>query len=375
MGLDSVGNIAGFFSIAGLIISMPGVWLMRNFGIKFSLIATAVVTIIGSLAGAFATTAEMILASRVLEGAGMGMISVIGPNVMPRLFPLRMQGLVMGIWSQWVCGGIMISTVIGPQLFMSFGWQSLWWLSVGLEVVALIWLLISVKINRVPENELVDGDISKKRTKHNNYVAAGILVGASFIAWCMVYSMVNTFYPTFLQNIKGFDMALSAMPTFVISLLTIPFGITFGVIMDKTNTRKWWLVISYAILAVMMGAVAWVEGGEVTTVWAFAIVMGLLAGGIPTATRAIIPVLVSEPRKMDYTLGIMALTTYLGSLIAGPFGALVANQGWQQAALIILMPIAAIFAIALAIVVKNDKKVFEEAQVAFDDSESLVSTD
>ncbi len=360
MGLDSVGNIAGFFSIAGLIISMPGVWLMRNLGIKFSLICTAVITIIGSLAGAFATTAGMILFSRVLEGAGMGMISVIGPNVMPRLFPLRKLGLVMGIWSQWVCGGIMLSSVVGPQLFMNFGWQSLWWLSIVLEVIAIIWLLISVKFNRVPENEIVAGDVTKKRTKHNNYLAAGILVGASFVAWCMIYGMVNIFYPTFLQAVKGFDIALSAIPTFIMSALTIPFGIAFGVLMDRTNTRKWVLVIAYAILATMMGAVAWVGGGETTTVWIFAIVMGLLAGAIPTATRALIPVLVTEPRRMDYTLGIMALTTYLGNMIAGPYGALAASSGWQTAALMILMPIAAVFAIAIAVVTKSDKKIFAE---------------
>jgi MFS family permease len=202
--------------------------------------------------------------------------------------------------------------------------------------------------------------VTKKRTRHNNYLVGGILVGASFIAWCMVYGMVNSFYPTFLQEVKGFDLAASALPTFIISVLTIPFGIAFGVAMDKFNLRKWWLAISYIILAVMMGFVAWVGGNGTATVWAFAIIMGLLAGGIPTATRAIIPVLVTEPRRMDYTLGIMALTTYLGSLIAGPFGALVAGTSWQTAAMTILMPIAGIFAIAIIVVVKSDKKIFTE---------------
>ncbi len=362
MGLDSVGNIIGFFSIAGLIISMPGVWLMRNLGIKFSLVVTGVITIIGSLIGVFAATPEMILFSRVIEGVGMGMISVVGPNVMPRLFPLRKLGLVMGIWSQWVCGGIMMATAIGPQLFIAYGWQSLWWLSIGLEVVALILMLIFVKLNKTPENEIISGNVSRKRTSYKNYLVAGILVGASFIAWCTIYGMFNGFYAAFLQNVKGFDIALSAMPAFIASAVTIPVGIAIGLFMDKFNIRKWWLVVSYLALALLMGFVAWVADGGTAGVWFTGVIMGVLAGGIPTATRAIIPVLVTEPRKMDYTLGVMALTTYLGNVGAGPWGALAATQGWQTAALLVLMPLAAVFAIAIAIVVRSDKKIILEAR-------------
>jgi hypothetical protein len=82
-------------------------------------------TLLGSLMGLFATSTAMFLASRVLEGFGMGMISVIGPNVMPRLFPLKNQGLVMGIWSLWVPMGSMIAFLTTPLLYGSFGWTSL----------------------------------------------------------------------------------------------------------------------------------------------------------------------------------------------------------------------------------------------------------
>ena len=95
MGLDTVGNVMAFFNIAGIIMAFPAIWVMRNLGVKFSLIVTGVITLAGSLLGIYAPDAGMFLLSRVLEGAGMGMVAAIGPNVMPRLFPLKNLGLVI----------------------------------------------------------------------------------------------------------------------------------------------------------------------------------------------------------------------------------------------------------------------------------------
>ena len=96
MSMANIGSIMSAFNIAGLIMAFPGIWIMRNFGVKFSLVVTGCITLVGSILGITTSNVEILLASRVLEGAGMGMVSAIGPTVMPRLFPADKLGFAMG---------------------------------------------------------------------------------------------------------------------------------------------------------------------------------------------------------------------------------------------------------------------------------------
>jgi predicted MFS family arabinose efflux permease len=370
MGLDTMGNIMAFFSTAGIVVAIPTVWIMRNLGIKFSLIATAVITLAGSFLGLFAQSAGMFLFSRVLEGCGMGMIAAIGPNVMPRLFAQAKQGIAMGVWSVWTTPGLLTATLVGPQIYIFTGsWQSLWWLSIVLEVVAIIWLLISCKMNKVSENELLDGDLRKKRTEHRNYLIAGVIASASFFSYAVLFGMFQTFYPTFLQEGMGMDIATSALPATGSTIISIPISIVAGILIARFNARKWTLVAMHVFLAVLMGALAW-QGGMSATPWITMIGIGLAAGVLPVALRMLVPFLVTEPRKMDYVLGIMALVTNCGAFMAGPWGALVSNTGWTQAGYMTLLPFGLVVAAVCAVFIVGDKKV-----LAADRSEAIETTE
>lgn len=101
MSVDMLSQIMGVFSIAGMLLAFPGMLVMQRFGVKFSIVVTSIIQFIGSLICAFSGDTAIFLVGRTLEGVAYGLICVIGPNIMPRLFPLKDQGVVMGIWSQW----------------------------------------------------------------------------------------------------------------------------------------------------------------------------------------------------------------------------------------------------------------------------------
>lgn len=363
MGLDSVGNIMALFNIAGIVIAFPVVWIMRNFGIKFSLVVTAAVSLIGSLLGIYADgmhDAGMFLFSRVLEGAGMGMIAAIGPNVMPRLFPAKRMGLVMGLWSVWTCPGILMATIIGPQIFAATGnVMSLWWVSVVMEVIALVWLLISCKMNKENENEIAAREAGPDNApkKQRNFVVSATIASLSFLGYCALFGMFQNFYPTFLQGAAGMDIAASAMPATVSTLVTVVISIFAGIFISKYNLRKTALIVGHALLAVTMGWIAWIANGEFA--YLTAVLVGAVAGFLPVSLRLIIPMQVTDTRKMDYILCIMACVTNLGSFYSGPFGAMAASMGWIDAGLYGLLPIGIAMAVICLIFVKGDRKVIE----------------
>ena len=92
----------------------------------------------------------------------------------------------------------------------------------------------------------------------------------------------------------------------------------------------------------------------------FGIGIGLLAGIVPVAIRTYVPILVTDPKKMDYVLGIMAFVTNLTFFGNGIFGALIANWGFFNAALVFLGTPLAICILLILFFVKSDHKIAEE---------------
>jgi MFS family permease len=365
------GLVMSMFAIVGLVCAYLGTWIMRNLGIKFSVMLTIVVSVLGSVSGLLAYDANSFLVSRALEGAGFGLISTIGPNIMPRLFPLKNQGLVMGIWSQWVPVGSVLSFTFAPMLITDpgtgAGWQTVWMVSVILEVVVALCLLTFVKMPSVAENTIIAGDVTRKKVFHKTYWKSALTIATVFFCWVFVYlSCINQFYPTFLQGgdatlaVSSYAMSPSEanLPPNIIALVTIPIGIIIGVIADKTNSRKILLLIPWALTALSVGLVAFNETLPGAP-YIFAILMGLCAACIPTMTRSIIPLLAQDPTKTDYCLATMAFVTAAAQICAVFIGMTISALGWQGNALFVCVPVLAV-AFVVTLFCKNDKKALEE---------------
>ena len=360
MGIDTAGYINSVFAIAAAVFAFPGTWIMRNVGIKISLLVTAVITLIGTVIGYFTDSAAVFLLSRFLEGMGFGLIAVIGPNVMLRLVPPRRQGLVMGIWSNWLPVGTIIAFFSTPVLFEGFGWHSMWVLSMVLEAIMTIWLVVSFKLPKVAENTIVDGDVTKQRTAKKTFMASAILLGLTFFCWNLVYpSAVNGFYPTFLQDVKGMSVWTSSFVTVLAAIITVPVAVISGIICDRTNSRKWHLIIAYALFAVMAATFAFTESPETATPWIFTIILGVIAGVVPQGTRSYVPVLARDPQKADYALAVMAFTTGLGMLMSGFVGSIIAEYGYHMMGVIVIAP-ACIAAVVMILLCKSDKAAIRE---------------
>nr|WP_320130981.1 MFS transporter [uncultured Holophaga sp.] len=361
MSLASVGYVNSVFAIAAVVFAYPGAFIIRRFGVKFSLLITALVSLLGTLVGLGASSAGTLIFGRFLEGAGFGLIAVIGPNVMLRLFPQERLGLVMGVWSLWVPVGTIIAFFTGPGLYGSWGFRGLWWVSVALGIVTILWLLASFRLSAVAENTISGGDVRKaRRLNRRDYIGGAMLIMIAFTFWAFVYAgVINQFYPSYLQEQKGFSIFSSAMVVNLTALITIPAGIAFGLISDRTHTRKWFVAVPFAVLALMLFTFAFSPGRGTTAPWIFAIVLGLCAGGLPMGTRSIVPILVSDTTKVDYVLATMAFTTGIGLLGPGLYGSVAASLGFRGASFALLGPCSALACI-LVLLAKSDRRVMEE---------------
>jgi MFS family permease len=287
----------------------------------------------------------------------MGMIAAIGPNVMPRLFPANRMGFIMGLWSIWNVPGILLATIVGPMVVTSTGdIHLLWWINIALYIVALVWTLLGCKMNAENENEIAvremeaSGELEKRPQR--NFVLSASVASFSFVGYAALFGMYQNFYPTFLQSC-GFDMMASTLPATITCVLTAPVSIIAGILMNKFPIAKTSLVLSHLLAGVIMAFVAFMAGGQG---WlALSLLMVLVSGFMPVALRTIIPRQVTDTKKMDYVLCIMAFVTNVGAFYSGPWGAMVAGMGWEQAGLYGLLPIGLVMAILCLVLVKGDK--------------------
>ncbi|GAA3082386.1 hypothetical protein GCM10020254_28500 [Streptomyces goshikiensis] len=133
------------FALSGLLITMGS--LGDRIGRRRLLLAGAAAFGLASVGAAYATSAEMLIAARVLLGIG-------GATLMPSTLALvrnlfqdaRQRGKAIALWSGAMTGGIALGSVMSGLMLNHF-----WWGSVFLiNVPAMLLLLVLVPV-LVPE--------------------------------------------------------------------------------------------------------------------------------------------------------------------------------------------------------------------------------
>lgn len=362
-----IGMVMTTFAIAALVLAYPGTWFMRNVGVKFTVIVTALFSLAGTVLGCVATTYEIFMFSRVLEGIGYGMFAAMGANICTRIFPTSKLGLVMGTWSLWMPVGSTFAFVASPLIFEALGWRAIWVFCAILEIVSIAAVLFLMKMPAKSEADLVEGDPAKERRKTKNFFFAAIMVQVAFTAWCFLYLVnINSLYPAYLQQIKGLSVMDSSMLPTILAVITIVFGVFAGILADKTRQRKWMLVIAYIAVAINFAFFVFTEDpANMASPWIAMVIMGLCGAFMPMCTRSIVPVLCPDQGKTDYALATMAFVTAVAQ-----FGGVIASQsattlGWATHGLVVCMPIALVAAVIILVFVKSEKQVLQE-QAAFE---------
>ncbi len=361
LGLDAggLGLIMTFYSICALVMAFPGALVMRKIGVKATVVISCILMIAGTGISAISSDATIFLLGRAVEGCAYGLICVCGPNILPRLFPRKQMGIAVGIWSQWIPCGTIIAFFCGPIIFEALGdWRGIWYVTLAMDVIALVLLLALVKMPKMNENEIVAGNANVKAKHGKQYFKSAMAVCIVFIIWCYLYLVnINGMYPTFLQEVKGMSVFDSSMLPNWLAIITIPVGIFAGILSDKLPIRKWTLVVCYVIVAAIFFFLAFQPGEETGSAWAFCVIMGLCASFVPTYTRGITPLLCTDSMKCDMALASMAFVTGLAQVLAVIASMSVATIGWFANAQFVCAPLAIVAAVVVLVLVKDDREV------------------
>ncbi len=162
-GPDVLGWVNGVFYILGAVIAFPAASFINRLGIRWSVVIALACGIIGNAIGAFSTSVSMLMVSRIIEGAGFGLMGVIGVAAITPWFPAERRGLPLGVWAMWVAAANAITPILDTAIAESTGsYVSVWYFMLALNVIILVLFLLAY---RDPSDPYIDEAQKKGETK------------------------------------------------------------------------------------------------------------------------------------------------------------------------------------------------------------------
>src|SRR6266851_3225695 len=182
--------IGAYMLAQAAVIPLSG-WISDRFGAKRVYLISLVLFTLGSALCGLAQSGEMLIATRVLQGLGGGMLMPIGMAVLYRLTPPERRGAIFGMFGL----PVMVAPALGPllsgYLLQYADWRLIFLINLPVGVLALfVW------------RELAAADpVLELRVFRARDFTLGILT-----QWAAFAAMFGTFFliPLFLQQVRGY---------------------------------------------------------------------------------------------------------------------------------------------------------------------------
>src|ERR1700712_4687798 len=113
-------------------------WAARRIGVKRLYMLSLLIFTIGSGLCGLAWSAESLIAFRILQGIGGGMIIPVGQMIIVRAAGKENLGRVMGVLSTPTIIAPIVGPTIGGLLLQAFGWQWIFLINLPVGVLALV---------------------------------------------------------------------------------------------------------------------------------------------------------------------------------------------------------------------------------------------
>lgn len=342
--LDAVsfGTLMSAIAIIGVILAFPAAFIAKKMGLKNVILLSVACLGVGSAIGGFASTLELLMFSRLLEGVGIGLIGVAAPSCVTIWFPRKMRGIALGIWATWVPVGSVLAFNTVPAMAAAGGYQLPFFV---IAVVCAVAFVLFAIVFTMPEGASADMGVEgsfKESFKYLKNRRIWILGAVFFLFSFATIGIMNTYYNTFLESQLGMDAQSAAFFSSLIMAISIVAAPVTGRISDKVPIGRKYLV-GIVMMVILLPTAFFMfntGAGAMTIMWAVIILQGIGGGMCGGSLRPMAPIVMPQT-AMGATMGmaIMQFCQNMGSAVGSPlFGAVMSSCGWQMSSLILQLP-------------------------------------
>lgn len=312
VGSHTVAWVLTAYFAAYALALFPGGWLVDRYGTRAVTFAGLALFAAGLVAGALAGSFEMLVASRVVQGAGAGLVSPASLAGAVGGFPPERRGAALGIWGASSGAANLVGPLLGGVLTQLIDWRACWWALLVLSGVVAV--LVARFVPTRPEQQVDEtiGPLGGKRVIR----AATLVAGLTFVV------MIGTFFiaQIYLQQVVGYT-AIGASAALVVVALLVAVGAPLaGRLADTYGERAPALagfLLTGAALAVLGIPGAPLHGiGALPLLCPVGLGLGMLF--VPASRAALNSVPVARHGRVSAVLSFARLTgAALGSGLAG----------------------------------------------------------
>jgi len=225
---SSTATVLSAYFAAYAILLFPGGRLVDRLGARRVALLGLAVFAVGAALGAVVSSLGLLVATRVLQGAGAGLVSPAALAGAVSGFPAERRGAALGIWGASAGAANLVGPLLGGLLTVAFGWRAAWWALVPLALASGL-----AVARHVPSIVHELGERGSRRVLNQTVVAAAVTAGLTFAV------MIGTFYlaEQYLQRVVGYSALGASAVLVVVALLVGVAAPVAGRLVDRHGER------------------------------------------------------------------------------------------------------------------------------------------
>jgi MFS family permease len=302
--------LTAYFVAYGLTL-FPGGALVDRIGSRTIGLAGLAVFAAGALAGALAGSLGVLIASRVVQGVGAGLVSPASLAGAVSGFPPERRGAALGIWGASSGIANLIGPVVGGLLTVVIDWRACWWFLVPASAAA------ALALHRLVPRAVYEDESPETAGLRQRVVAAAALVAALTFA-----VMIGAFYlgQQYLQIAAGYSALGAAAALTLIALVVVVAAPVSGRLADVRGEGTT-AALGFGLVALALAVLAVpgfpLEGlGALPLLVPFGLGLGLLF--VPASRAALNAVPQAKHGRVSSLLSVSRLLgAGLGAVLAG----------------------------------------------------------
>lgn len=331
--MATAGWLSSLFSLVGIVMAIPASIILNKLGPKKGGIVALACAILGSLIGVFTDNVAILMASRIVEGVGVGLMSVIGPSLIAMWFPETKRGLPMSIWAAYQMGAQAVMFFLGGVLTTGFGWQGMWWFGLAACVLALVFYILCVKSPR-PEDSYADVESEDVSIVEGVKSPSAWILALATMLFCVgCFGFVNWIATCWSQTFSWPEDQANMWVGYF-SIGGVIAAIIIGALLNHVKNRKRFgalILVAYGLMSVFGMFM-----DNPTFLVLFVILYSFVDAGFPCVLWTMAAQTVKKPELAGVALGVVSIGFNLGILLGPPIiGAVVESFGWHAGAIAI----------------------------------------
>ena len=136
--VSTVQWLATAYMLGAAVMVPVSAFAYRSFPTRQLFCATTALLVIGSVIGALAPNFSVLLAGRIVQALGTGMLIPIGMNITLEVAPREKLGTYMGIMGATTTLGPSSSVILAGVILAFFEWSMLLWVFAGLSLLCFL---------------------------------------------------------------------------------------------------------------------------------------------------------------------------------------------------------------------------------------------